>query len=94
MTATMRRVLRVLEAATVPMTASEIAHGCKFQRGQDRNRHARDGRRMSVAQRVIFPLIGLRKLGLVRYGSRPDGLSGTAYVITGDGRKEFSNAST
>lgn len=67
------------------MTPNDIAKACGLRRGQDKNRHARDGRAMAPAQRVIFPLIALRKRGLVDMTRRPDGLSGTAYVLTDNG---------
>lgn len=84
---TMRDVLRVLAASGQAERAATIALRCGFNTGQDKGRHAHDGRSMSPAQRVIFPLTALRKLGLVGMARRRDGLSGTAYVITEEGRK-------
>lgn len=65
---------------------NDIAALLGFRTGQDRNRHARDGRAMGPAQRVIFPLSALRKRGFVAMSPRTDGLSGTAYRITDAGR--------
>lgn len=42
------------------------------------------------AQRVIFPLNRLKVLGLVYVASRSDGLSGTAYGITPEGKEAIS----
>jgi hypothetical protein len=39
------------------------------------------------AQRVIGTVIGLDRRGLVRLGRRNDGLSGTAYQLTDEGRR-------
>lgn len=64
------------------MTANAIAYACGFYTGQDKNRHAHDGRRMAPAQRVIFPLTALRARGLVGFAERPDRLSGTAHTLT------------
>ena len=69
-----------------PMTGNEIARACGFNRGQDANRHSHNGRAMAPAQRVIFPLIGLKQRGLVGTASRRDGLSGGAFVLTEEGR--------
>jgi hypothetical protein len=84
----MLEILRALAWASrgnghrVSMTPNHIATACGLNRGQDKNKHSRDGRAMAPAQRVIFPLTALRKRGLVVMGSRSDGLSGTAYSLT------------
>lgn len=72
-----------------PATANVIAYEIGFTRGQEGDhKHARDGRRMAPAQRVIFSLTALRRLGLVDFGPRRDGLSGTAYRLTPEGERE------
>ncbi len=83
----MLEVLRALvKADGRSMTGNELGRACGLDLGQDRGKHSHNGRAMGPAQRVIFALIGLRKRGLVGYGSRRDRLSGAAYVLTGTGR--------
>jgi hypothetical protein len=82
----MLEVLRALHKSARAMTGNEIARACGYDRGQNANRHAHDGRAMGPAQRVIFPLIGLRSRGLVGHASRRDGLSGGAFILTDRGR--------
>jgi hypothetical protein len=81
----MLEVLRALFKSGRSMTGNEIARACGHVRGQDQNRHAHDGRAMAPAQRVIFPLIGLRSRGLVGHANRRDGLSGGAFILTAKG---------
>lgn len=84
----MLEVLRALSTCSrtnghrISMTPNDLARACGFDRGQAKHKHAHDGRAMAPAQRVIFPLIGLRERGLVTFGRRTDGLSGTAYCLT------------
>lgn len=91
----MWQVLKLLAKSSLmfrPQTPNEIARSLGYIDGQDKGHHAHDGRAMAPAQRVIFPLIGLRERGLVRMTPRRDKLSGTAYQITDAGRayvKEF-----
>lgn len=68
-----------------PMTGNEIGHACGFRTGSDR--HARDGRMMGAANRVAFPLTALRKLKLVGFAKRRDDRSGSADVLTREGRE-------
>lgn len=83
----MLEVLRALvKADGRSMTGNQIARACGFDLGQDKSKHSHNGRAMAPAQRVIFAIIGLRKRGLVGYGTRRDKLSGTAFVLTGTGR--------
>jgi hypothetical protein len=82
----MRQVVSALSFAHRPRTPNEIARSIGFDRGQPKDMHARDGRAMAPAQRVIFTLIALRNAGLVRCVRRSDGLSGTAYELTASGR--------
>lgn len=88
LTERMRAVLATLDKAGRPLPPNMIGHRLGFHTGHlpgnAQCNHA--GRVMGPAQRVIFTLIALRNLGLVRCGSRSDGLSGTAYEITGAGR--------
>ena len=92
LTERMLSVLLVLDAADRPLPPNTIATRLGFHSGhlpgKPQCNHA--GRRMGPAQRVIFALNALTKRGLVRWGDRPDGLSGTAYEITGEGRKALS----
>jgi hypothetical protein len=86
LTPRMLEVLRALRKADgKPLTANQIARACGYWRGQDANRHSHNGRAMAPAQRVIFPLIGLRDRGLVGHANRTDGLSGGAVILTGKG---------
>lgn len=87
-------VLRALRlAAPRAMTANEIGIACGFRsgslsttHGDARTTHARDGRVMGPAQRVIGALTALRRThGFVEITRRPDGLSGTAYRLTAAG---------
>jgi hypothetical protein len=87
LTERMIAILRVLDREPCAMVPNSIAYRLGFQTGQDHNRHARDGRAMAPAQRVIFPLIVLQRHGLISHARRPDGLSGTAYAITAAGRQ-------
>lgn len=91
MTERMRQVLdalaRLEARGKVPAPAADIAWEAGFRTGQDARRSARDGRTMSPAQRVIFPLHALSAGELVALGRRRDGLSGTAYVLTDAGRQ-------
>lgn len=64
------------------VSPNEIAYEIGFTAGQDGDKSARDGRRMAPAQRVIFPLISLRRRGLVAMRSRRDGMSGVGYSLT------------
>lgn len=89
LTERMRQVLVVLAKADRPMSPNMIAMRIGFTTGhlpgKAQCNHA--GRQMGPAQRIIFALIALTNRGFVRYGSRPDGLSGTAYEITAAGHK-------
>lgn len=53
-------------------------------------RHGRGNtsRRLGPAQQIIAPMTGLAKRDLILLRDRPDGMSGTAYVLTAAGRKE------
>jgi len=95
MTETMERILVLMlrrKRSHTPgrddaMTCAEIAHGLGFHRGMDDGRAAHDGRSMSPAQRVIFPVIALRKRGLLGYAARPNGLTGGADRLTAEGER-------
>lgn len=69
------------------MTGNEIGYALGFSNGMHGDRHTHNGRRMGPAQRVISSLNGLKYRGLVTFGRRRDGLSGTAYYLTEEGRK-------
>lgn len=82
----MLEVLRALvKADGRSMTGNELGRACGFAVGQPIGHHARDGRSMGPAQRVIFAIVGLKNRGLVGYGTRRDRLSGTAYCLTAAG---------
>lgn len=74
-------------AGDAPSSPNEIAGQMGFDHGMGGDGYARNGRRMAPAQRVIFPLIALRRRGLVVMRSRRDGLSGTAYSLSAKGWK-------
>ena len=87
-------ILKTLDKADRPLSPNAIGQRLGFSTGhlpgKSQCNHA--GRVMGPAQRVTFALIGLSNRGLVRCGRRPDGLSGTAYEITGAGRKQLESA--
>lgn len=85
-----RQVLEVLRAHSETeegrlygLPANTIGHRIGFRTGSDR--HAHDGRMMGAANRVNGSLQGLERRGLVGWGPRRDGLSGTAFKITQPG---------
>ena len=78
----MAEVLRALVRATKPLTGNQIGSACGLR--CTRSTHA--GKVQGPAQRVIGALNALRRRGLIDFGSRPDGLSGTAYSLTTRGR--------
>ena len=86
----MADVLRALLRADKPLTGNAIGTACGFRAGynertkSDHTTHA--GKVQGPAQRVIGALNTLRKRGLIDFGRRPDGLSGTAYTLTPKGR--------
>ena len=86
----MAEVLRALLRATKPLTGNQIGTACGLRGGYNERTksvhttHA--GKVQGPAQRVIGCLNALRKRGLIDFGSRPDGLSGTAYYLTPKGR--------
>lgn len=86
----MAEVLRALLLANRPLTGNAIGTACGFRGGYNERTksvhttHA--GKVQGPAQRVIGALNALRKRGLIDFGSRPDGLSGTAYALTSKGR--------
>lgn len=86
MTDRMIQILRALEAEGEAMSCNAIGLALGFDHGMHGNRLSHSGKRMGPANRVNFAVSRLDALGLVRLGSRPDGLSGTAYSITQDGR--------
>jgi hypothetical protein len=87
----MAEVLRALVRATQPLTGNQIGSACGLRGGYNERTksvhttHA--GKVQGPAQRVIGALNALRKRGLIDFGSRPDGLSGTAYTLTSKGRE-------
>lgn len=89
LTPRMRQVMLVLlEGCDIEfgMTPNWIGIKCGFQTGSDR--HAHDGRMMGPANRVNACITGLEQRGLVSFGRRRDGLSGSAYRLTSTGVKE------
>lgn len=78
----MAEVLRALVRSDKPLTGNQIGSACGLR--SIRATHA--GKFQGPAQRVIGALNALRKRGLIDFGSRPDGLSGTAYALTPKGR--------
>lgn len=87
LTERMQKVLSMLANAEWPMTGNQLGRAIGYRLGQDPGKHSHNGRAMGPAQRVIGSLTALRSRGLVDFGSRPDGLSGTAYSITKAGRE-------
>lgn len=80
-------ILELLYESDAPMTANTIGHKLGLD-GYDIR--TRDARVMGPAQRVIGSLNGLRNVkGLVTLGPRPDGLTGTAYMLTEEGERYF-----
>ena len=89
-TSRMAEVLRALVRANKPLTGNQIGIACGFRAGYNERTksvyttHA--GKVQGPAQRVIGALNALRRRDLIDFGSRPDGLSGTAYSLTPKGR--------
>lgn len=79
-----RRILHYL-AENGTDTPAGIAYGIGITKGPRRRRGPWSGYQ-SPAQHIISSLTGLRRRGLIGFGSRSDGLSGTAYTITAEGR--------
>lgn len=79
-----RRVLLVLLNSGRAEPPADIAYEMGFQPEPSRGRSARV---FSPAQKIIGPLTGLRGRGLVGTAARRDGLSGTAYVLTVEGKR-------
>lgn len=78
-------VLRVLADADKPQTGNEIGYALGLE-GPMAYKGWHGTAKMGPAQRVIGCLNGLRARGLIDFGARPDGWSGTAYYITEAGR--------
>lgn len=90
LTRRMTDVLAVLHRAfddgRPQLTSNEIGRRLGFSTGHvGGHRCSHNGRVMGPAQRVTFALIGLKQRGLVTMTNRRDGLSGTAYMLTGAG---------
>jgi hypothetical protein len=87
----MADVLRALLRADKPLTGNQIGTACGFRGGYNERTKSvhttRAGKVQGPAQRVIGALNALRKRGLIDFGSRPDGFSGTAYTLTPKGHK-------
>lgn len=83
-------VLRVLCAALGRLTPNEIGGKLGYRTGGLPNRHARDGRAMGPANRVIGCLNALGQRGYLDRRPRLDGLSGTAFEVNRAGREAFA----
>jgi hypothetical protein len=88
----MRKVLEVLAEAEEygALTPNVIGAKLNLERvagGGGQGGRGRGHRVFGRAQRIIFPLTRLRELGFVYQTQRPDGKSGTAYMITDTGRE-------
>lgn len=83
-----RDILRYLLIRSVSygVTPAEIARGIGITRGPRRQRGPWSGYQ-SPAQYIIGSLTGLSRRGYINLTRRPDGLSGTAYTITREGRE-------
>lgn len=84
MTLPMLEVLRALRRAESPRTAAEVGRACGHWRGN--SKPTRDGRSMSPAQRVMFPLAALVKRGLVTRGVRFGVITSTVFELSEAGR--------
>ena len=86
----MAEVLRALRRSDKPLTGNQIGVACGFRPGSNERTKSvhttRAGRVQGPAQRVIGALNALHKRKLVDFGSRDDGLNGTAYYLTEEGR--------
>lgn len=86
----MADVLRALARTSQSLTGNQIGTACGFRPGSNprtksvHTTHA--GKVQGPAQRVIGALNALRRRGLIDFGSRSDGYSGTAYFLTPKGR--------
>lgn len=82
MTERMLGVLRLLDREARPMTNNEIGMMLGFR--------WKPGTGGAPANRVNFAVTRLEHLGLVTFRRRPDGMSGSSYQITPQGRKEIT----
>jgi hypothetical protein len=89
MTDRMVDVLRVLVNAKPPgqLTPNEIGYALGFIKGN--LRPTRNGKTQGPAQRVTGALTALASAGHVMRTRRPDGLSGSAFAVTDEGRLEY-----
>lgn len=102
LTPLMRQILDALDALRTdsrlriyPSTPNRIAIEMGLDSDVRRQGNGAAGRGgwagvMAPSQRIIFPLTALRKRGLVYLCSRPDGMSGTAYGLTDEGKLEIA----
>ena len=89
----MRQVLEVLARNGGAMTCNEIGYACGFTSGMAGGRISHNGKSMGPANRVNFAVTALERRGLVAFGHRRDGLSGSAYRITDAGRSALRDGS-
>src|SRR5262249_37272796 len=89
MTPLMRDILLYLKYNGTS-TPNQIGYGvgvAPVEGGRGQGGRGKGHRNFGAAQRIIFPLTRLRKLGFVVMTNRLDGKSGTAYLITDTGRE-------
>lgn len=83
-----RKVLLILLAAEERGQWAMTANAIGYRVGAPRSRRVRGpwSGLQAPSQQVVPAIVGLRKRGLVTFGSRPGGLSGTADRLTDAGR--------
>lgn len=83
-------MLELQEGGERSATPNNIGRQCGYDRGMAKP--GRLARSSGEAIHVTTALTALRKRGLIAFGRRPDGLSGTAYGLTQLGEEEARKA--
>lgn len=86
MTPKMRAALVALAADGRSLSPNEIGYGMRAAGVDVPKRMSRQGRSMGPGSMIVPVLKALERRRWIAWGSRRDGLTGTAYCITDDGR--------
>lgn len=94
LTPKMRRVLEVLQTSASRGHSSQTPNDIASQMGdlKPKPKLSHNGKQMGGGSLITFTIQALERRGYVGWGSRPDGLSGTAYFITQAGRQALMHA--
>lgn len=85
MTPKMRALLDVFARSPDETLTPNVAGSLMDPQHRPRRRLNRAGRYTGYGSLVSFTLQALHRRGLIEWGPRPDGLTGTAYRITEEG---------